>query len=115
MDENVTLGQNKFGYYNLDKTDGSFVLVIGYRFENAYPFNSNTGLARVVSGGKYGYIDVGGMMKIKPVYDEAEDFDEFSHARVCINGKYGVIDKTAPSPCLLSTTPCRPCLTAGMR
>ena len=55
MDTDKNLGQNAFGYYNLNDEDGSTVLQIGYQYENAYPFNPDTGLARIVSGGKFGF------------------------------------------------------------
>ena len=86
------MGQNAFGYYNQNFEDGSFVLQIGYQYENAYPFNPETGLARIVTGGKFGFIDVTNYPVVKAIYDEAKDYTGNGHAMVCLNGKGGLID-----------------------
>ena len=102
MDTDNTLGQNAFGYYNLNDEDGSTVLQIGYQYENAYPFNPDTGLARIVSGGKFGFIDVSNYPVVKAIYDDAKDYTENGHAMVNLNGKWGLIDSkgNAVIPCV---------------
>lgn len=101
METDKALGQNAFGYYNLSFEDGSFVLQIGYQYENAYPFNPETGLARIVTGGKFGFIDVTNCPVVKAIYDEAKDYTENGHAMVCLNGKWGLIDSKG-----IATIPC---------
>lgn len=101
METDKALGQNAFGYYNLSFEDGSFVLQIGYQYENAYPFNPETGLARIVTGGKFGFIDVTNYPVVKAIYDDAKDYTENGHAMVCLNGKWGLIDSKG-----IATIPC---------
>ena len=86
----------------IENMDGSFVLQIGYQYENAYPFNPETGLARIMTGGKFGYIDVSNYPVVKAIYDDAKDFTENGHAMVCLNGKWGLIDSKgyAAIPCV---------------
>lgn len=105
MDTDNTLGQNPFGYYNLTSKDGKFELQIPYQYENAYPFNPETGLARIVSGGKYGFIDVTNCPVVKAIYDDAKDYTENGHAMVCLNGKWGLIDDKGiyTIPCVYDT------------
>jgi hypothetical protein len=47
--------------------------VEGKSFEDAHPFNSQ-GWAAVKSGGKWGFVDIGGNFKIEPEYEEALSF-----------------------------------------
>lgn len=105
MDTDRVLGQNAFGYYNLSDTDGSFVLQIGYQYQEAYRFEPVTGLARVMSNGKYGFINVTNYPVVKAIYDDAKDFTESGYAMVCLNGKWGLVDSSGLSaiPCVYDT------------
>lgn len=102
MDADKALGYNAFGYYNQNSTDGTFVLQIAYQYEKAYPFNQETGLARIVFEGKFGFIDVTNYPVVKAIYDDAKDYTENGHAMVCLNGKWGLIDSKgfATIPCV---------------
>lgn len=91
-----------YGYYNLDDTDGSFLLVINYQYKDARPFNKYTGLACVETmDGKWGFIDKTNHPQGGFYYDESADFNEYGRAIVKINGKYGVVSSNGISiiPC----------------
>lgn len=101
--------ERPFGYYNLTKEDGKFVLVIGYAYESAYGFipieGKGIALARVKAGGKYGYISPDGYPVVKCSYDDASNFNQSGYAMVQLNGKWGIIDyQGEPSvPCVYDT------------
>jgi hypothetical protein len=62
----------------IDKVDG-------------YPFDFNSGLARVIRNGIYGFIDKSGNVAIPFNYERAGDFSG-GFARVLVEGKYGYLD-----------------------
>ncbi|WP_347272215.1 WG repeat-containing protein [Paenibacillus sp. N3/727] len=47
---------------------------------------------KTTEGVKWGYINNRGKMEIRPLYDDARDFQESGLAIVGLNGKYGIID-----------------------
>jgi hypothetical protein len=53
--------------------------------------NFSEGLAVVVIGGKYGYIDESGSIVVEPKFDQAFNFDN-GLATVQIADRYGYID-----------------------
>ncbi len=99
------LGNKKKGYFNQTKDKGEFVLVIGYVFDDAYPFNEKYELARVKSADKYGYIRIDGVPVITCIYDDARDFDDQGYAMVNMDGKWGLLshDNISAIPCVYDT------------
>lgn len=98
------LSDRPYGYYNLTRDGGKFVLVIGYLYESAYGFvevDKDLALARVKAGGKYGFIAQDGHSVVKCTYDDAGNFDNYGYAMVNRGGKWGVIDHEGKS-----TVPC---------
>lgn len=99
------LTKRPYGYYNLTKKEGKFVLVIGYGYESAADFVEIPGkgaLARVQKGGKYGFITPDNYPVVKCIYNEASNFDKLGYAMVNRDGKWGVIDYqgTPTVPCV---------------
>ena len=93
----VDITYNSSDYVPIKSPDGLWgykqlnSITIKPRFQQAGPFTE--GLAAVQLGGKFGYIDKGGICSIPYRYENAGVFAE-GLARVAINGKYGYIDKT---------------------
>jgi hypothetical protein len=52
------------------------------------------GLKIIKVGAKYGYADINGKHVIPPTYDEVTNFNGSGLAKVGLNGKYGIINKT---------------------
>ncbi|MEC0249225.1 WG repeat-containing protein [Paenibacillus chitinolyticus] len=50
---------------------------------------------KTTSGLKWGYIDPDGRLAIRPIYEDAADFQQNGLAVVGKNGKYGLIDRSA--------------------
>ncbi len=65
-------------------------IVIKPKYQQAGPFKE--GLAPVMLGGKYGYIDKDGTCAIPYKFESASVFNE-GLARVSLNGRYGYIDR----------------------
>ena len=65
--------------------------VVSDTFAGAEPFVQS--FAAVRRDSLWGYIDVNGSWKIKPLFQVAKSFDEYGHAVVKSKGKYGVIRK----------------------
>lgn len=66
-------------------------LQIAAKFDTAFPFSD--GFARVINGGKTGYIDSSGKIVIPPTFEKAMDFKE-DRAAVSVNGTdWGYIDR----------------------
>lgn len=103
------LTDRPYGYYNLSRKDGSFILVIGYFYESASEFvdikSKHAVIARVKVGGLYGYISTTGHPVTKFVYDDASNFDERGYAMVNLRGKWGIIDHQGihTVPCMYDT------------
>ncbi|MCU0445986.1 MAG: WG repeat-containing protein [Microscillaceae bacterium] len=62
------------------------------KYDKIFPFRH--GIAVVVSGGKYGYINQKGFELVEPKYDYAEEFDGVELARVRTRDKVGFVNKT---------------------
>ncbi len=85
----------KFGYAIYREVEGEgkkFELVIGYQYEEAYPFVEPVGLARVKKGDKYGFISTTNVMVISPRFEQADNFTKKGVCRVMLDGKYGLIN-----------------------
>jgi hypothetical protein len=67
---------------------------IPYRYDMAFDFSREAGLARVKRGGKFGYVDPEGNEVVPPEYDDAYDYDEGKRAVVLRSGGWGVLDET---------------------
>lgn len=50
---------------------------------------------KTTNGTRWGYMNHSGKMAIPPMYDDAQDFQDNGLAIVGVNGKYGVIDRSA--------------------
>jgi hypothetical protein len=61
------------------------------KYDKIFPYRS--GIAVVVSGGKYGYINQKGFELVEPKYDYAEEFDGIELARVRTRDKVGFVNK----------------------
>ncbi|MBU3854216.1 MAG: WG repeat-containing protein [Candidatus Paraprevotella stercoravium] len=86
----------KYGYaiYKVEKgKDRIFTLVIGYQYDEAYPFSMPVGLARVKIDGKYGFITTTNKLNIPARYEWADNFNKKGFCRVMQDGKYGLIDE----------------------
>lgn len=79
--------EGRWGFTNPLRTK----VVLEPAFEAAGPFSQ--GLAPVKKGGRYGYIDMNGQMKIQPQFEGAGLFS-FGFAQVRRGEKYGYIDRT---------------------
>lgn len=89
------IDEPKYGYAIYEEVAGKGKikkLVIGYQYDDAYPFVEPVGLARVKIGEKYGFISTTGVMMISPRFEKADDFNEKGFSRVVLDGKYGLID-----------------------
>jgi len=71
-------------------TEGGYFLSEPHdRFEKLYPFKE--GRAMFIKGGKIGFIDLRGNIRVAPQYKEARNYKE-SAAAVLLNGKWAFID-----------------------
>ncbi|MDD4492777.1 MAG: WG repeat-containing protein [Eubacteriales bacterium] len=97
----IKIDEKKIAYRNdrlFVKTDNGYVLVNSKGkqisetvYEDAMVF-ADTTFAAVKSGGKWGYIDKDGKIKIEPTFEDARSFCN-GLAAVKINGKWGFINE----------------------
>jgi len=91
--EGVAAASVEFGTCGYIDKQANFVIEPIFEFpsyQSCGPFSD--GLAHVVKGGKFGYIDHAGSLVIQPAYDYAYDFSE-GYAVVGIGSRYFFIDK----------------------
>lgn len=89
------IDEPKYGYAIYEEVAGEgkkFKLVIGYQYDEAYPFVEPVGLARVKIGKKYGFISTTGIMVISTRFEKADNFNKKGFCKVVLDGKYGLID-----------------------
>ena len=79
-------------YVQEDSEEKQFRLFIPYQYEEAYPFAEPVGLARVKTGGKYGFITTTNVLVISARFEWADNFNKDGFCRVILDGKYGLID-----------------------
>jgi hypothetical protein len=91
--EGVAAASVKFDTCGYIDKQGNFVIEPAFEFPSYQacgPFSE--GLAHVMKGGKFGYIDHTDSFVIRPIYDYAYDFSE-GYAVVGIGSRYVFIDK----------------------
>jgi hypothetical protein len=88
---------NKWGYvWNINRLNGQVTnsaIVVAPRFDAAHDFPNSIDRAKVMLGGKWGYIDSAGKEVIPLQFEAAEAFEKTSAlAKVRRGGKWGWID-----------------------
>lgn len=79
--------KNKNSSCYVDKNN----LYIDFEFDKAYDFYN--GLAKVIVDGKSGFIDENNTFVIECIYEKALSFLVPDYTAVCINGKWGIINR----------------------
>lgn len=95
--DGVALAQagGKFGHI---RADGAWLY--SQRFDETFDYSN--GYATFRDGDKFGYLDSRGHIAIPATFDDARDFIDPNRARVQLEGKWGLIDRTGAQvvPCI---------------
>lgn len=86
--------KDKWGYYDQSKKMGQLKPIIKAQYDAAQSFSSETGLAAVKSGDKWGMIDKTGATIVPFEYGKIVESTVGSMIQVSNQGKKGLIDKS---------------------
>jgi len=94
--DDISFFKNKFACVTIDRKSG-FInakgkLICDIKYEYDADMEFKEGMARVCSGGKWGFLNENGEEAIPPRFDYVSSFNE-GLARVCRDSKWGFINK----------------------